>query len=79
MSLTALALLLLIPLTSINRRKGWELDPDRPRPAAAALTRLADTTDRALYTATRHPHPQTQPHPQFRPRRRPRLPTPLKT
>ena len=60
-SMTVLALLLLIPLTSINRRKGWELDPDRPRPAAAALTRLADTTDRALFTAartlTRKPNP----------------------
>ena len=60
-SLTVLALLLLIPMTSINRRKGWELDPDRPRPAAAALTRLADTTDRALFTAartlTRKPNP----------------------
>ena len=64
-SLTVLALLLLIPLTSINRRKGWELDPDRPRPAAAALTRLADTTDRALYTAartlTRKPNPTPDP------------------
>ena len=64
-SLTALALLLLIPLTSINRRKGWELDPDRPRPATAALTRLADTTDRALYTAartlTRKPNPSPDP------------------
>ena len=68
-SLTVLALLLLIPLTSINRRKGWELDPDRPRPAAAALTRLADTTDRALYTAARtltrkpNPSPTSAPDP----------------
>ena len=68
-SLTALALLLLIPLTSINRRKGWELDPDRPRPAAAALTRLADTTDRALFTAARtltrkpNPSPTSAPDP----------------
>ena len=70
-----LALLLLIPMTSINRRKGWELDPDRPRPTAAALTRLADTTDRALYTAARAltrkpkpsstsaPDPAPNPHP----------------
>ena len=64
-SLTVLALLLLIPMTSINRRKGWELDPDRPRPATAALTRLADTTDRALFTAartlTRKPNPSPDP------------------
>ena len=66
-SMTVLALLLLIPMTSINRRKGWELDPDRPRPTAAALTRFADTTDRALTTAartlTRKPKPTPDPDP----------------
>ena len=65
--MTVLALLLLIPMTSINRRKGWELDPDRPRPAAAALTRFADTTDRALITAgrtlTRKPNPSPTSNP----------------
>ena len=60
--MTALALLLLIPMTSINRRRGWQLDPDRPRPAAAALTRLANTTDHALFTATRTLTRKPQPH-----------------
>ena len=48
---TALSLLLLIVMVGINRREGWDIDPDRPRPAADALNRFANAADRELVTA----------------------------
>ena len=48
---TALSLLLLVAMVRINRRQGWDIDPDRPRPAADTLNRLADVIDRRLVTA----------------------------
>ena len=48
---TALSLLLLVAMVRINRREGWDVDPDRPRPAADTLNRLADVIDRRLVTA----------------------------
>ena len=48
---TALSLLLLVAMVRINRRQGWDIDPDRPRPAADALNRLADAADRRLLAA----------------------------
>ena len=48
---TALSLLLLVAMVRVNRREGWDIDPDRPRPAADALNRFADAADRKLETA----------------------------
>ena len=50
---TALSLLLLLAMASINRREGWVVDPDRPRPAADAVSRFADAADRRLLAAGR--------------------------
>ena len=52
-AVTGLSLLVLLAMTSVNRRKGWKIDPDRPRPAVDALNRIADTADRTIITATR--------------------------
>ena len=48
---TALSLLLLVAMVRINRREGWDIDPDRSRPAADALNRFADVADRSLVIA----------------------------
>lgn len=50
---TALSLVLLVVMVGINRREGWDIDPDRPRPAADALDRYADAADRGLLAAGR--------------------------
>ena len=51
--ITALSLLLLAVMVRVNRREGWDIDPDRPRPAADALDRFADAADRRLVVAGR--------------------------
>lgn len=38
-------------LSIINRRRGWDSDPDRPRPAVHAVNVFADTVDGWTYTA----------------------------
>ena len=48
---TALSLLLLVVMVRLNRREGWHIDPDRPRPAADTLNRFTDAADRKLVTA----------------------------
>ena len=47
---TALSLLLLAVMIGVNRRMGWDIDPERPRRAADSLNRFADAADRLLLT-----------------------------
>lgn len=53
-AVTALSLLLLVAMARVNRRQGWDIDPDRPRPAVEALDRFADAADHRLLVLTRH-------------------------
>ena len=48
---TGASLLVVAALGVLNRRRGWEFDADRRKPAADALTIFADTVDRWAYTA----------------------------
>ena len=50
-AVTGMSLLLLAVMVRVNRREGWDFDPERPRPAADALNRFADAADRRLVTA----------------------------
>ena len=49
---TGVATLAVAVLVPVNRRRGWEADPDRPRPAAEAFGVFADTVDDWAHTAT---------------------------
>ena len=53
-AVTALSLLLLVAMVRVNRREGWDIDPDRPRPTADAVNRFADAADRRLVALGRH-------------------------
>ena len=48
---TGASLLLVAGLAVLNRRRGWEFDSDRRKPASEALAIFADTVDRWAYTA----------------------------
>ena len=48
---TGAAALAAVVLVAVNRRRGWEIDPDRRRPAAEALNVFADTVDGWVHTA----------------------------
>lgn len=44
-TVTGVALIAALMLATVNRRRGWNSDPDRPRPVAEALDVFADTVD----------------------------------
>ena len=52
-AVTGASLLLTAAMANINRRRGWNIDPDRPRPAVESLNRCADATDKWLRCAGR--------------------------
>ena len=50
---TGAAVLAVVALAAVNRRRGWATAPDRPRPAADALGVFADIVDGWVHAATR--------------------------
>lgn len=54
--ITGLALLATAGLSIANRRRGWDSDPGRSRPAAHAVSVFADTVDGWARTVARHLH-----------------------
>ena len=52
-AVTGASLLATMALSAVNRRRGWETDSDRRRPAADALEMFADTVDGWVRAATR--------------------------
>ena len=51
-AVTGAAALAALGLTALNRRRGWEMDANRRRPAADALRVFADTVDEWTHAAT---------------------------
>ena len=50
---TGAALLLTAAMAAVNRRRGWQIDPDRHRPGTDALRVFADIVDGWAHTAVR--------------------------
>lgn len=71
-AVTGVAALAVVALAVINRRRGWQIDANRHKPAADALLVFADTVDGWAEATAQHIRRMTDRARRWRPRSGPK-------